>query len=220
MKNLKKVMLLLLVSVIVFSLVGCSTGQEDTKPEQENEPAQGNEPEQGKEIDTNRLVKFTYNAIPDSLNPWTLNMEVPTGINSAQIYDTMLKKDFQGNILPGLAEDWDISEDGKTITLKVRQGLKWSTGDPFNAEDVAFSLTSYAENGAFNSVYSDFEKAEVIDEYTCNVTLKNPNVVFISYLTTPISTAIMSKAAHEKWGDEYGKSFDKVACSINGREPL
>lgn len=207
MKNLKKVILLLLVSLMVFSLVGCSsTPKETTKPEPAKQPVQE------KKLDTNRLVKFTYNAIPDSLNPWTLNMEVPTGINSAQIYDTLLKKDFKGNILPGLAEKWDISKDGKTITFKIRQGLKWSTGDAFSAEDVAFSLTSYAKNGAFNSVYSDFEKATVIDAYTCEVTLKNPNVVFMSYLTTPMSTAIMSKAAHEKWGAEYGKSFDKVAC--------
>lgn len=202
MKKIKKALSLLLVCIAIFSLAGCSNGGNNNE----------NKLPSSKEIDTARLVTITYNAIPDSLNPWALSMEVPSGINTAQIYDTVLHKDYSGDILAGLAEKWDISEDGKTITLNIRQGLNWSTGDPFTAEDVAFSLNTYAANGSFASAYVDFDKAEATDEYTCVITLKEANVVFISYLTSSITAAIMSKSAHEKWGDEYGTSIDKVAC--------
>lgn len=205
MKRFKKVSSLLLACIIAFSLAGCSSAGNADKSAATSQGSVS-------KVDTNRLVKIAYNAIPDSLNPWALTMEIPSGINAAQIYDTVLKKDASGNINPGLAEKWSISEDGKTLTLNIRQGLKWSTGDPFTAEDVAFSLNSYATNGGFASAYGDFEKAEATDEYTVVVTLKNANVVFVSYLTSPVTAAIMSKNAHEKWGADYGKSVDKVAC--------
>lgn len=205
MKRSKKILSLLLACIVAFSLAGCSPAANTDKP---TSTPQGSE----SKVDTSRLVKIAYNAIPDSLNPWALTMEIPNSINVAQIYDTVLKKDASGNINPGLAEKWSVSEDGKALTLNIRQGLKWSTGDPFTAEDVAYSLNGYAENGAFSSVYGDFEKAEATDEKTVVVTLKNANVVFVSYLTSYMSSGIMSKNAHEKWGAEYGKSVDKVAC--------
>lgn len=216
MKKSKIALSLFLACILIFSLAGCSkSGDNTTSPSDIGTEQKGDdEGNKGSNtgIDKNRLVKIAYNAIPDSLNPWALSMEVPSSINSAQVYDTLLSKDMKGTINPALAESYTVSDDGKVITFKIREGLKWSTGDAFNAEDVAFSLNGYATNGAFGSVYNDFEKAEAIDEYTVEVTLINPTVVFISNMTSDTAAAIMSKAAHEKWGDEYGKSPDKMAC--------
>lgn len=212
MKKGKIILSLLLVCILVFAVVGCSAPASNDDSSTDTSVKENGDKGSSTEIDKDRLVKIAYTAIPDSLNPWALSMEVPNGINAAQIYDTLLKKDMSGNIYPGLAESYSVSDDGKVVTFKIRQGLKWSTGDDFTAEDVAYSLNRYAEHGAFGSVYSDFDKAEVIDDYTVEVTLTNPNMVFVSNMTSYLSSAIMSKAAHEKWGDEYGTSPDKVAC--------
>ncbi|MCD7081779.1 ABC transporter substrate-binding protein, partial [Pseudomonas sp. MAFF 311095] len=64
-----------------------------------------------------------------------------SGVN-ANLYDTLIKRD-QGNPekhLPQLAERWDISEDGKQVTFHLRQDVKFHSGNPLTAEDVAWSL--------------------------------------------------------------------------------
>ncbi len=68
--------------------------------------------------------------------------ELTTGEIIANIYDRIMMfepEDLQ-NLVGGVAESWEVSEDGKTITFKVRSGLKFHSGNPVRAEDVAWSL--------------------------------------------------------------------------------
>jgi peptide/nickel transport system substrate-binding protein len=68
--------------------------------------------------------------------------ELTTGEIIANIYDRIMMfepEDLQ-NLVGGVAESWDISGDGKTITFKIRPGLKFHSGNPVRAEDVAWSL--------------------------------------------------------------------------------
>ncbi len=57
-------------------------------------------------------------------------------------YDTLVELDPEqpGELVPGLAESWDVSEDGLTFTFKMRPGVTFSSGNPVRAEDAAFSL--------------------------------------------------------------------------------
>jgi len=57
------------------------------------------------------------------------------------IFARLIDWDSHGESVPGLAESWTISPDGKTYTIKLRPGLKFSDGSPLTAEDVAFTLT-------------------------------------------------------------------------------
>ncbi|MDJ0955467.1 MAG: ABC transporter substrate-binding protein [Arenicellales bacterium] len=68
--------------------------------------------------------------------------ELTTGEIIANIYDRIMMfepEDLQ-TLVGGVAESWDVSEDGKTITFKIRPGLKFHSGNPVRAEDVAWSL--------------------------------------------------------------------------------
>jgi len=57
------------------------------------------------------------------------------------LFDTLLEPTPDGKgIVPGLAESYEVSQDGKTFTLKMRPDLKFSNGDPLTTEDVKFSL--------------------------------------------------------------------------------
>lgn len=57
------------------------------------------------------------------------------------IFARLIDWDSQGKLIPGLAESWTVSPDGKTYTIKLRHDLKFSDGSPLTAEDVAFTLT-------------------------------------------------------------------------------
>ena len=93
---------------------------------------------------------------------------------------------------PGIAESWDVSEDGKTYTFHLRDDAKWSDGDPVTAKDFEYSwrricdpdyasealqaITDYVVGGQeyFDGTGSyDDIKATAIDDYTFEVVLKN-----------------------------------------------
>ncbi|USH04479.1 ABC transporter substrate-binding protein [Grimontia kaedaensis] len=82
-----------------------------------------------------------------------------------------------------LAESADYSDDLKTITVKMREGLKWSDGSPLSAEDVAFSFVLAKDNPAFDSkgIWSggNLQSVEATDDRTVVFTLANPDSTFI-----------------------------------------
>ena len=59
---------------------------------------------------------------------------------ATKIFDGLLEYDQDLNPKPSLAESWDVSEDGKTVTFKLREGVKWHDGEPLTSADVQFSL--------------------------------------------------------------------------------
>ncbi len=67
------------------------------------------------------------------VNGWDENV---TNVIFARLVDW----DSQGKLVPGLAESWTVSPDGKTYTIKLRPNLKFSDGSPLTAEDVAFMV--------------------------------------------------------------------------------
>jgi peptide/nickel transport system substrate-binding protein len=78
--------------------------------------------------------------------------------------------------IPGLAESWEVSDDGLTITYTLREGLLWSDGEPLTAEDVAWNINTAREQRWINmiSTVRDIE-ATVIDERTVELTSSKPD---------------------------------------------
>ena len=60
------------------------------------------------------------------------------------IFDYLVIPDEELNYVGALAEGWDVSDDGRTYTFHLRDGVKWHDGEPFTSADVAFTLTSLA----------------------------------------------------------------------------
>src|SRR5205809_3122736 len=64
----------------------------------------------------------------------------PTQMVSGNIYEGLLRYSPKLEPLPGLAESWSISEDGKVYSFKLRKGVTWHDGKPFTSADVVFSI--------------------------------------------------------------------------------
>jgi len=95
-----------------------------------------------------------------SLDP-QINFLVYEGWIEEDLYEGLTAYDAAGNIIPGAAEKWDLSADGLTYTFHLRDGLKWSNGDPLVAQDFVNSIirildpaTASQKNYIFSSTLS------------------------------------------------------------------
>lgn len=112
----------------------------------------------------------------DSLNP-VVGVEVPDFEVWNLQYATLTDKaaaDFA--TIPGLAESWTVSDDGKTVTYTLREGLEWSDGTPFTAEDVAYTINRGRDEEWLNytSTVQNLT-AKAVDDTTVEVTSKVPD---------------------------------------------
>lgn len=95
----------------------------------------------------------------------------------ANVFEGLTRIGSKGEVLPALAESWDISDDGKTYTFKLRQGVKFHDGTAFDANDVKFSLDRARAEGSTNAqkaLFAGIESVNVKDNSTVEVQLKSP----------------------------------------------
>jgi peptide/nickel transport system substrate-binding protein len=96
---------------------------------------------------------------------------------SGLIFNGLVKYDKDLNLVGDLAESWEVSRDGLTITFKLRRGVKWQDGEGFTAEDVMFgfkTIISPNTRTAYAGDYKEVREATVVDRYTFRVTYKRP----------------------------------------------
>ncbi|HXV24723.1 MAG TPA: ABC transporter substrate-binding protein [Alphaproteobacteria bacterium] len=118
-----------------------------------------------------------------------------------QLYARLLRRSADGKLEPGLAESWEVSDDGKKFVFRLREA-KFSDGSPLTAADVAFSLSrALGEGSAYPAPFSAIESVEAEDERTVVVNLKAPAAPFLGYMEI-FNAGIVSKADVEARGPE------------------
>jgi len=121
----------------------------------------------------------------------------------ANVYDVLIRVDKTGTKLePGLAESWEVSDDGLTYTFTMRDA-KFSDGSPITAEDAAYSLLRIRddEGSLWSDSYTVIDTAEATDPKTLVIKLKTPSAPFLSTLAMP-GASIISKVGMESLGAE------------------
>ena len=106
---------------------------------------------------------------------------------------------------PELATSWSVSEDGLTWTFKLREGVRWSDGEPFSSEDVAFTYNYIIENQLVNfTTYTEnIVKAVAVDPLTVEIVCSKPKADML-YLWIPIVPEhVWSEVPGEKAGLDY-----------------
>jgi peptide/nickel transport system substrate-binding protein len=140
---------------------------------------------------------------PDGLDP-TLSRFYTTRIVFAAMCDKLFDIDDKANIVPQLALSHETSEDGKTVIIKLRSGVKFHDGEPFNAEAAKYSLERHLNmKGSFRRPeLAAVDTIEVVDPLTVKLNLKQPFSPLFAQLTDRAGMMVSPKAA-EAAGDKF-----------------
>ncbi|WP_424766589.1 peptide ABC transporter substrate-binding protein [Paenibacillus sp. sgz302251] len=145
-----------------------------------------------------KVFRMNMHSEPSSLDPALMEDNV-SGTIAAGIYEGLTRKDENGQIIPGMAEKWDVSEDGLTYKFTIRKDAKWSNGAPVTANDFEFAWkraldpatgSTYAyqfyyiagaqEYNEGTAANADGVAIKALDAGTLEVKLKSPTPYFLS----------------------------------------
>ncbi len=191
----KAVGLVLAVVIAATSLSGCGKSKSEDSAPKEASGVQSS----GAVRD---VLNFGILQEPATLDP-VISTERITYLPEGCIYDTLLERDQENNLLPKLAESWEVSDDGLTYTLKIRNDVKFHNGDPLTVDDVVFTIGKLTEAQASN--FSVIDTVEAVDDSTVKFTLKYAYGPVLFFFTLP-QTGIVNKALYEKDAEGYARN--------------
>ncbi len=124
----------------------------------------------------------------------------------AHIYEGLVRfKPDTWEVEPCLATGWEVSKDGLSWTFKLRPGVTFHDGTPFDASAVKFNVDRQKNKGGAltyaDLVYGMVESVEVVDDLTVRFRLKFPYAPFLNNLALPFVAPVVSPAAIKKYGD-------------------
>lgn len=189
--KVKRILSALLVAIMMLALFGCGkTDSGDQKPGKD-----------GAVKSSKDTLIVGLPSDPANFDPNDNSIQMVHAFKK-QIYETLIWRDYDGNLQPQLAESWDY-EDDKTIIFHIRKGVKFHNGEELKASDVLFSLKRCADVPAAASAVAkvDFEKSSVVDEYTVKIVTTEIYVPQIAYFEWALTGIFSQKAFEESNGD-------------------
>jgi ABC-type transport system substrate-binding protein len=215
---MKKEMLVLTSVLITLTLAACSgnkTGSTSAKKDTSQSSS-------GPSADKYLTVAIGTN----DNNPDTFDSQKTTNYYNIplNIFDRLVEcePDASGEtkLVPGLADSWDISPDGKVYTFHLHKGVKFSNGEELKADDVIYTVNRMmdpATNALNTDVFDLIKGAEAmyngkaktvsgikaIDNYTVQMTLEKPFAPFLANLSVP-GASIYNRKACEAAGKQFG----------------
>ena len=185
---MKRMTSILLILAIALSLTACGT--------KTNNSASGDSEKGIKE-----KLTVVLSGEPLNFNPQICNM-LNAYIVEFLVYDTLVEKDDEGNIVPNLAESWEMTDDTH-IRFKLRDDVYFSTGEKMTAEDVVFTINRCATGSTTKSTFKYFDGENTVaeDEHTVVIALTQPFASVYGFLTHAYSS-IVCKSYVEAVGDD------------------
>lgn len=213
-------------------LTGCGGSNPEKNPEAPATPG-------GVAVQGGEITVGIAQDLDNSLDP---HLAVAAGTKEVMfnVFEGLMKPAPNGDLIPAVADHYDLSADKATYTFALRQGVLFHNGEPVTADDVVYSIQRCADASKGSPLvpaFSAIQSVEATDEKTVVITISEPNNEFISYLTTailprnyadqataPVGTGpfrFVSRVAQdtlvlERFGDYWGEQaqLDKVTFKI------
>ncbi len=128
-----------------------------------------------------------------------------------------------GRVVPNIAKSWDINEDSSSFVFHLRQGMRWSDGEPVTADDVLFWYNDMATNqelfpggpGAHMKNAGKVAKVEKVDDFSVRFTFEKPYGLFIQQMANSFNVATIAPAHYAKqFHPAYNKDLDQLTKKL------
>lgn len=126
------------------------------------------------------------------------------------LYEPLVRWSPEFQVVPNLAEKWEVDEAGKIYTFYLVKGVKWSDGEPFTADDIIFYFDDILFNKELTTAIPNWlspdgipPKVEKLDDYTFRIEFPKPYSIFLQELACPYAMELVTKPRH------YLKNFHK-----------
>lgn len=140
------------------------------------------------------LVTSTIGEGPKTFNPFNCKDNTSAVLSGIMFDGLLTTHPITGQPIPKLAKSFSVSPDGKTYTIKLRKGIKWTDGKPITSDDVVFTWNDIIFAGLGDTSTRDslvingkLPTVKKIDDYTVVFTTPEPFAPFIRMLSTPIA---------------------------------
>lgn len=161
-------------------------GDDDGDPDDgdDGDGGNGGVPVPDGEFDQDATFVYAYQITVSRLDPHRASIS-QDGTTLFPAYDRLVHLAPNGEFIPGLAESWEFSEDGLTLTMSLREGVTFHDGAPFDAEavEINFDRAKSIEGSSVATDLGSIEDVTVVDEFTVELTLSEPNVAVIGSLS-------------------------------------
>ncbi|MBT8142947.1 MAG: peptide ABC transporter substrate-binding protein [Gammaproteobacteria bacterium] len=227
--------------VLIASLVACG-GQNDSSEQSTNSSANQQqsaaankkigreyflELQEGQELAEEQVLHKGNGAEVQTLDPHKAE-GVPSSNVLRDLYEGLTSEAPTGEVIPGAAESWTLSDDGLVYTFKIRENAKWSNGDPLTAADFEYGIKRSIDPATLSKyayILAPIKNAEAIssgnevvanlgvkaiDEVTLEIQLKAPTPYFLGLLNHS-STYPVHKASVEEYGDQFSRPGKMVS---------
>jgi len=202
---MKKFLALALALIMVLSLfTACGKKEEAAAPEASTDaPASSEKAESSTPSRDDVIVRCEQ--VWYNLHPLEGIVGFPNLYILDQAYEALTRIDDEGTVQPRLATEWEISEDAKEFTFKIREGVKFHNGEELKASDVVFTYEVAMETASCDVYLNKVTSVEAVDDYTVKITLGSPSV---SFLNNTAEIYIMN----EKYYNEVGGDMLEQGC--------
>lgn len=207
-KIMKRIKILFVFVALSIFLTSCAPATEPKSTQTEGQKKELTVEESSKTENTvkekNNVKDSLTIALPDA--PSYMDPMVQASIGTfrvtTQMFDRLVQLDNDMNLVPSLAESWDVLDD-KTIVFHLRKDVKFHNGEPLKSDDVKYSLERCIKSDGVNYNYLIIDKIEIPDDYTVKITTKKPFNALLYRLTLDAASIVSKKAA------ESGEDFNK-----------
>lgn len=197
--------------ILVVGIIGCSSetqtdeGTQETETEQgQNETEENEETPEAEEGDTRGgELRVATTAQPPTLDPHTTTA-ISSSYVTEQFFEGLVTVNSDYEVIPHLAESVELSDDGKTYTFILRQGVTFHNGKELTAEDVAASMNRWKDISP-SGVPEGIQEGNfnVVDDYTVTLEVEEASSLILSALAANRFAGVMPKEVIEA-ADESG----------------